>query len=166
MSWTAPRSWVVGEIVTAALLNTHIRDNEIDLDARTTMTQSTVATSQTTTSTTYTDLATAGPAVTLTVGTQMLVTVGCQATNNTASDGALMSYSMSGAGTVAASDDRAFGIGGFSGSTPNLIGSRTFLVTGLTPGSYTVKAVYKAVTGGTATFLSRQIIAQPANKLA
>ena len=28
MAWTAPRTWVAGEIVTAALMNTHIRDNE------------------------------------------------------------------------------------------------------------------------------------------
>lgn len=27
MAWTAPRTWVTGEIVTAALLNTHLRDN-------------------------------------------------------------------------------------------------------------------------------------------
>lgn len=27
MAWTAPRTWVVGEIVTAALMNTHVRDN-------------------------------------------------------------------------------------------------------------------------------------------
>lgn len=27
MAWTAPRTWVVGEVVTAALLNTHLRDN-------------------------------------------------------------------------------------------------------------------------------------------
>ena len=28
MAWTLPRTWVAGEIVTAALMNTHIRDNE------------------------------------------------------------------------------------------------------------------------------------------
>ena len=28
MAWTIPRTWVVGELVTAALLNTHIRDNQ------------------------------------------------------------------------------------------------------------------------------------------
>lgn len=28
ISWTSPRTWVAGETVTAALLNTHIRDNE------------------------------------------------------------------------------------------------------------------------------------------
>lgn len=27
MAWTAPRTWVAGETVTAALMNTHIRDN-------------------------------------------------------------------------------------------------------------------------------------------
>jgi len=27
MAWTAPRTWVTGELVTAALLNTHLRDN-------------------------------------------------------------------------------------------------------------------------------------------
>lgn len=27
MAWTAPRTWVAGETVTAAIMNTHIRDN-------------------------------------------------------------------------------------------------------------------------------------------
>jgi len=27
MAWTAPRTWVTSEIVTAALMNTHVRDN-------------------------------------------------------------------------------------------------------------------------------------------
>ena len=27
MVWTAPRTWATGEVVTAALLNTHLRDN-------------------------------------------------------------------------------------------------------------------------------------------
>lgn len=34
MAWTTPRTWVAAEVVTAALLNTHIRDNQTDLDAR------------------------------------------------------------------------------------------------------------------------------------
>ena len=28
MAWTSPRTWVSGELVTASLMNTHIRDNE------------------------------------------------------------------------------------------------------------------------------------------
>lgn len=35
MAWVAPRTWVVGELVTAAFLNQHIRDNEIYLKAET-----------------------------------------------------------------------------------------------------------------------------------
>ena len=27
MAWTTPRTWVVGELVTASMMNTHIRDN-------------------------------------------------------------------------------------------------------------------------------------------
>lgn len=34
MSWTAPRTWVTGEVVTSSEMNTHVRDNELDLDAR------------------------------------------------------------------------------------------------------------------------------------
>lgn len=31
MAWTAPRTWVTGEVVTAAMLNQQIRDNELFL---------------------------------------------------------------------------------------------------------------------------------------
>jgi len=30
MTWTAPRTWVTGETVTAALMNTHLRDNLLE----------------------------------------------------------------------------------------------------------------------------------------
>jgi hypothetical protein len=33
MAWTSPRTWVAGEVVTAALMNTHIRDNLTELRA-------------------------------------------------------------------------------------------------------------------------------------
>ena len=32
MSWTAPRTWVDDEVVTASLLNTHLRDNQLVID--------------------------------------------------------------------------------------------------------------------------------------
>lgn len=32
MAWTSPRTWVAGETVTAALLNTHVRDNLLELN--------------------------------------------------------------------------------------------------------------------------------------
>jgi hypothetical protein len=31
MAWTAPRTWVASELVTASLLNTHVRDNALHL---------------------------------------------------------------------------------------------------------------------------------------
>ena len=31
MAWTAPRTWVVAEIVTASVMNTHVRDNLLAL---------------------------------------------------------------------------------------------------------------------------------------
>ncbi len=34
MAWTTPRTWVDAEVVTAAIMNTHVRDNLTDLDAR------------------------------------------------------------------------------------------------------------------------------------
>ena len=35
MAWTAPRTWVTGETVTAALMNAHIRDNLLETSAAT-----------------------------------------------------------------------------------------------------------------------------------
>ncbi|MGH7206831.1 MAG: hypothetical protein ACREI2_11550, partial [Nitrospiraceae bacterium] len=31
MAWTNPKTWSIGELVTAAMLNTHVRDNELAL---------------------------------------------------------------------------------------------------------------------------------------
>lgn len=31
MAWTAPRTWVSGEVVTAALMNAHLRDNLLEI---------------------------------------------------------------------------------------------------------------------------------------
>jgi hypothetical protein len=32
VSWTSPRTWVASEVLTAALLNTHVRDNLLELN--------------------------------------------------------------------------------------------------------------------------------------
>ncbi len=32
MAWTAPRTWTTGELVTAAIMNAHIRDNQNTLN--------------------------------------------------------------------------------------------------------------------------------------
>lgn len=56
MAWTAPRTWATGEIVTASILNTHVRDNlkevwrEVayaEVTANTTVTATTAGTANT-----------------------------------------------------------------------------------------------------------------------
>jgi hypothetical protein len=114
----------------------------------------TVATSETTTSTSYTDLTTSGPAVTITTGTKALVIVSGKLSHSTSQSDrwASMSFAVSGASTVAASNDYAFEI-------PNVNpfqGSFAYRIT-LTAGSNIFTAKYKAQAGGTSTFSNRQI---------
>lgn len=110
-----------------------------------------VATSQNTTSTTYTDLATAGPAVTLTTGTEALVIISNTSYNATANY-SLMTFAISGASTVAASDTNAIRMYG-AGDTSIC---RTIKITGLTAGSNTFTAKYRAG-ASTAVFYNRDI---------
>jgi hypothetical protein len=107
-----------------------------------------IATSQTTASTSYVDLATVGPAVTMTTGTEAIVIFGGQYgdSGNLGNNG-FMSVAVSGATTVAASDTFA-AFGDQAVNTENL--SSGFLFTGLTAGSNTFTAKYKK-SGGTST---------------
>ncbi len=105
-----------------------------------------VLTFQTTTSTSYTDLATSGPACTVTTGTKALVMFGCNMTSTNALAVGRMDFAISGATTRAASDDTAFL---YSNATNNaqFAGSRVVTVTGLTAGSNTFTAKYITNTG-------------------
>jgi hypothetical protein len=114
----------------------------------------TVATSQTTTSTSYTDLATVGPAVTLSTGTKAFVICYTEQ-RNASTQSVYSSFAVSGATTIAASDTFAFQI---NQSVSNYVynGSIGKIVTGLTAGSNTFTAKYR-VTGSTGTFVNRVI---------
>ena len=105
-----------------------------------------VLTFQTTTSTSYTDLATSGPAVTVTTGTKALVMFGCNMTCTNALAVGRMDFAVSGASTKNPSDDTAFL---YSNATNNaqFAGSRVVTVTGLTAGSNTFTAKYITNTG-------------------
>ena len=113
-----------------------------------------VATSQNTTSTSYTDLATSGPAVTLTTGTKALVIITCASANTDINRTCLMSYAVSGATTIAASDSIA-AINQNSSQTSTMRYSSASVPT-LTAGSNTFTAKY-AVNAGTGTFSDREI---------
>jgi hypothetical protein len=125
-----------------------------------------VATSQTTTSTSYTDLTTSGPAVTLTTGTAVIITVSSDTSNSAANANANagnthMGVAVSGASTVSAADTHCARRPQIHSSHTQTISS-VFYLDGLTAGSNTFTAKYKvSATGdqsaGTGTFANRNI---------
>lgn len=161
ISWTAPRTWTTGEVVTATIMNQHVRDNLLDLDARTTVVGDTVLTSQATSSTTYTDLATPGPEVTVVIGSSGLALVAwmCGQANNTSGSASLMSFAVSGATTLAAADDRALT---FTSPSNNALvrHGMTVRLQSLNAGSNTFTAKYRA-NANQATFDARRLLVTP-----
>lgn len=117
-----------------------------------------VATSQTSPSTSYTDLGTVGPTVSVETGTQAKVTLYAGISNTTAAF-ANMSFAVSGATTIAALDTMAIG-GLFDAAGETVECGATFHVTGLTPGTNVFTAKYR-VTGGTGTWISRRMMVEP-----
>jgi len=116
-----------------------------------------VATGEATTSTSYVALTTA-LAVTVTTGTKALVSIGTRCGNSaTTNVTQYMSFAISGATTVAASDQYGIGFNYF-GSTINYqpVQNGTFLVTGLTAGSNTFSTRYRT-NGDNLTFTNRII---------
>ena len=177
MAWTTPRTWVAGEDLTAALQNTHVRDNfDETAPAIATVTGRLIVTdgansiterdptsdyegaSQTTTSTTYTDLATVGPAVTVTAGGSALVMWSAELENDTAGGASFVGVAVSGATTSAAADDHAM----FYRTTTAgyIIGMSYVYLQGLTAGSNTFTLKYR-VSAGTGTFRLRRLAVIP-----
>lgn len=159
MSWTDPPDWTT-ETLSSADMNAYVRDNSNDLHRRTTPQTATVATSESVTISSYTDLTTPGPAVSAEIGASgmalVILTARVEVTFNDAD--ALMSYSVSGATTVSSNDTRALRIPAATGGQWSL----SFLHEGLTAGTNTFTAKYKSETGSlTSTFRNRQITVLP-----
>lgn len=102
----------------------------------------TVTTTETTTSASYTDLATTGPDLDVTPGPSgtCLVLITSQMRNTTNGSGARASVDLSGGNTLAAADDRAI----YSQDTNPFTLNRFLLITGLTQASTTFRMKYKA----------------------
>jgi hypothetical protein len=117
----------------------------------------TVSTSQTVSSATYTDLATSGPAVTITTGTKALVIVSCLHTTATnIQDRGFMSFAVSGATTISASDAYASMNSAFVATNATSRQSAVTRLSTLTAGSNTFTAKYKNQ-GNTNGFANREI---------
>ncbi|MHA7703390.1 DUF7257 domain-containing protein [Mycobacterium sp. ML4] len=119
-----------------------------------------VSTSQTTTSTTYADLATTTDTVTVNVGSSGMVAVFIYSNmQNTGNAGIWTSFAISGATTLAASDSYAVEYSTPGAGWEARIGS-PFIVPNLNPGSTTFKMKYR-VNAGTGSWKDRRISAIP-----
>lgn len=179
MAWTAPMTAVAGTAFTAAQFNTYVRDNlnttapavasaagniivTTGLNAVTERVPSVgfVVTSQTTTNTSFVDLATVGPTVTVTTGIKCMVTFGCLISNSSVGQGGRMGIDLSGASTqVAADANSILAESGNANDGYKLTWSTIF--NPLTPGSNVWKAKYRCAGSGTAAFAERVVAIVP-----
>lgn len=169
---------VAGSTFSAAQFNTHVRDNLnetapakatgaaqffVSTGANTIaarqMANASVLVSETTSSTTYTNLATVGPQVTVATGSLALVLLSSRVSNSLTNGAAEVSVAVSGASSVAANANWSIKLDGIS-SANNLRYGCTHLFTGLTPGNNTFTMQY-LVGSGTGTFAARELIVLP-----
>jgi hypothetical protein len=146
----AYKTWATSDVPTAADFNNMFGDAS----------QALVTTTENTTGTSYGDLATSGPAVTLSLvnGQQALVWCTARAENDTAgAAGAAFSFAVTGATTLAADDDRSAEIA-LSGANAAAQMMVVYLFTAGATGSHTFTMKYKRTGSGTATFRRRRIV--------
>lgn len=178
MAWTVPLTWVGGQVLTAALLNTHLRDNMLETDAAKSLNQGSycvssganalaeripsvdrIDTSETTASLAYTNLATVGPTVTVTTGDRAWVMCSARMGNTALSGHSYMGPACTGATTIGAQNNKACNMGGVTAANDLAVGEVN-IWTGLTPGVNTFTAKY-VVTTGTGNFSNRVLIVFP-----
>lgn len=123
--------------------------------ANPTVSNNTIATGQTTTSTSYTDLATAGPTVSMTTGTKALVFITAGVENNAGTRRAWMSFAVSGATSISASDTTSLML--YGASAAGIGATAVYYLDTLTAGSNTFTAKYKSQDGGGVDFGRRSI---------
>jgi hypothetical protein len=177
MAWTTPLTAVANAALTDAQWNASVRDNlnetapakataagqifvstGANAIAARTISSARVDTSETTVSTTYAALTTAGPAVTVTTGTQALAFLTATVSNNTAGSSAFASVAVSGATVTAASDNDCLRVQG--GGTTDVGRASALTLFALTPGSNTFTTQYR-VGAGTGTFSTRVLTVVP-----
>lgn len=175
MAWTAPMTAAANSVFTAAQFNTHVRDNLLETApakattagrifvatgantiAERSIGTASIVTAENTTGTSYGNLTTLGPQITITTGAQAVAFLSAEVSNNTAGNRCFVSVAVSGASTVAASDDDCLKYQAW-GNNANHRGSAAIMFTGLTPGANTFTMQYK-VDGGTGTFQRRRLI--------
>lgn len=159
MAWSAPHTFTTSEVVTASTMNTYVSNNLTFLGATA---AALIATGQTTTSLSYTDLATVGPAVTLTTMTTVVVLLTSNLSSSAAGGTGWMSVAVSGASTIGAQDANSveYTTPAASPGYAQQFGA-AILLTGLTAGSNTFTAKYHTTGSNTLTAANRNITVIP-----
>lgn len=176
MAWTTPPTWVAGQPITSAFLNA-LRDNLLETAAAKATTpgshfvstgantlverignRNAVNTSETTTSTSYVDLATPGPSLTMTSSSGALVCWSAAMSNSTANAEALAAIDISGATTQTAVD--ALAVRHISATANASLQASYVERFPQAPGSSVFAVKYRASTG-TATFANRRLSVIP-----
>lgn len=163
MAWTVPMTFTDGHPLTAAQMNTHLRDNLLACsvaqatqvpayfvsNGRNSIVQrvpkaARISTTETTDSLDYVDLSTVGPSVTVTTGTCALVFLACKPFNAATANAAQgMSFAVTGASDLEADDRDQVLTDGIDANQGNTFGTVDLLTT-LTAGVNTFTCKYKA----------------------
>lgn len=178
MAWTAPITWIDGAVLTAAQLNTNLRDNFLEqIPAKSThnggagggyftidsphklvergFAHHEISTSQTTASTSYTDLATVGPTVSVVTGTRAWILYNAEVASATQGKHGRVTIEISGA-TVKAPDD-GFSTIDFSDTNCFSTKGSWVYVDDLNPGLNIFTMKYAGTEANTVTFLNRRL---------
>jgi hypothetical protein len=178
MSWTQPPTFVSGTALTAAQLNIlgadlnetapakatavgqYFTSTGVNVIAARLLGQSTITTSETTTSTAFADLTTLGPQVTVTCGTGAfcLALVNSLVANNTSGATSSVGFDITGATTLAASNIYVSLTTAAANQQATMGACRTII--GMTGGSNTFTMKY-VVGAGTGTFSRRHLTVLP-----
>lgn len=177
MTWSTPITFADNDILTAAQYNQSVRDNLLETApakatgsgnwftvigenqlAQRAITSATVSESETTTSTSYVDLDTFGPSVTVSCKFA-IVMISAHMRNDNASDGkgAFASVAVSGGSTIAPSDEWMASSGGVKSGNSSRIGSSNAF--DLTDAVNTFTMKYRTQVGySPARFARREIV--------
>lgn len=182
MAWSAPMTAVANTAFTAAQFNTYVRDNLLETGpakattagsifvgtgansiAERLPTNQFVTNIETTSSTSYTDLTTSGPSITLTTGTKVLLALSAAISHSSgasATASVRMSVATSGATTLSATDATSLSKIGWADANEQITVSKVVMLTGLTAGSNTFTCKYR-VSSGTGQFDDRHLTVIP-----
>jgi hypothetical protein len=179
VAYTVPFTAVSNAIYTAAQHNASVRDNILvtpaalattagshfvatgaNAIAQRTAAVAAINTVQTTTNAAYVDLTTVGPTLTMTTGPMALVIMSSRVSNATAGSNSWVSYTVTGASSVSASDNYALSYDSpVAGSTAYM--SYATIEPSLIAGSNTFTMKYRSNGGTTATFSVRRLSVIP-----